>query len=235
MPGISVEYPAMVRLPAGEFWMGENADDKFALDTERPRHRVVIRRPFYLGTCPVTVGEFRAFRPEYSEQGDDMPAVRVTWRDAEAYCAWLRECTGGAYRLPTEAEWEYAARAGSVTPYPWGDQISPEQANYLYDEQGNRIGPGQRTPVGSYPPNRLGLHDMLGNVCEWTADAWHPTYQDAPEDGSARTVSTAQPMRRVLRGGAWDYMPRLLRSSWRDSLAETSRRDNIGFRIACTL
>lgn len=196
--------------------MGENPDDKFANDTERPRHTVSVR-PFELAREPVTVGEFRAFRPRH-EPGipDDWPVAMVSWDDAVEYCGWL-----GACRLPTEEEWEYAARAGSQSPYPWGDTIEPSLANYLYSEQGRRIGCGHRTPAGRFPPNSFGLHDMVGNVCEWVADSWRPTY-GSPSD----------PDRRVLRGGAWDYLPRLLRVSWRDSLHHTSRSDNVGFRIA---
>ena len=217
---------AMVRVPAGTFLMGENPDDKFANDTERPRHTVTIRS-FLLAEHPVTVAEFREFRPEHEPGAPaDWPAAAVSWYDATAYCEWL----GNGARLPGEAEWEYAARAGSVTPYPWGDTISPDHANYFYDEQGNKVGPGRRTPCGTYPANAFGLFDMIGNVCEWTADGWHADYVGVPGDQSPRSASDNGP--RVLRGGAWDYLPRLLRCSWRDRLAPGVRRDNVGFRIA---
>ncbi len=206
-----------IPLPGGTFTMGENADDKFANDTERPRHTEAVA-PLLLSATPVTIGEFRCFRP-YHEPGlpDDWPVAMVTWEDAMAYCTWL----GDGVRLPTETEWEYAARAGTTSPYPWGDFIDPTLANYLYTEEGRKTGPGHRTPVASYPPNPWGIYDLCGNVCEWTADPWRPGY-DAPGD----------PARRVLRGGAWDYLPRLLRVSWRDALLATSRRDNLGFRLA---
>lgn len=217
-----------VAIPGGTFLMGENDDDKFANDTERPRHAVTVK-PFLLGAAPVTVGEFREFRPQHEPDiPAEWPAAMVTWDDALAYCAWRADGT----RLPSEAEWEYAARAGSQTPYPWGDSISPDLANYYYDEQGRKVGPGHRTPPGTHPANAFGLFDMNGNVCEWTADAWFPDHSGAPPDGSARTGTTA---RRVLRGGAWDYMPRLLRCSWRDALPRDRCRDNVGFRIAKTL
>ncbi len=214
-----------VEIPGGVFWMGENADDKFANDTERPRHEVRVPG-FLLASAPVTLGEFRAFAPDH-EPGcpDDWPATQVTWEDALAFAA-SQGC-----RLPTEAEWEFAARAGSTAPFPWGDTLAPSQANFFYAEDGTRIGPGRRTPVGSYQANALGLHDLLGNVCEWTADTWHPDYVGAPHDGSAWT-SGGRTGWRVLRGGAWDYLPRLLRVSWRDALPQTSRRDNVGFRLA---
>ncbi|MDX2081961.1 MAG: formylglycine-generating enzyme family protein [Terrimicrobiaceae bacterium] len=206
-----------VPVPGGEFEMGENDDDKFANDTERPRHVETVAT-FLLAAGPVTIGDFRRFRPDH-EPGlpEEWPVAMVTWEDAIAYCEWL----GGGARLPTEAEWEFAARAGSATPYPWGSMIDPTLANYLYNEEGRKVGPGHRTPVGDYPPNAWGFSDLCGNVCEWTADEWRPSY-DSPRDAG----------RRVLRGGAWDYLPRLLRVSWRDALPHTARRDNVGFRIA---
>ena len=202
--------------------MGENDDDKFANDTERPRHSVDVAS-FRIADSPVTIGEFRRFRPGH-EDGlpPEWPTTLVSWDDAVAYCQWL----GPEFRLPTEAEWEYAARAGSQTPYPWGDTIAPPQANYLYNEQGTKIGPGRRTPSRSYPPNSFGLFDLLGNVCEWTQDLWRPDYQSQPRPNESR---------RVLRGGAWDYLPRLLRCSWRDALDSRKARDNIGFRIAANI
>lgn len=221
--------PEFVTIPAGDFSMGENAEDKFANDTERPRHCVSVRE-FQLAPCPVTVGEFREFRPGHvPTDPEEWPVTGVSWLDAVAYCRWL----GEGCRLPSEAEWEYAARAGASSPYPWGTSIDPTVANFWYSEQGMRIGPGERTPVGMYAENAFGLYDLCGNVCEWTADVWHPTYHGAPEDGSAWTEGDASPdARRVLRGGAWDYLPRLLRVSWRDSYPQSRIRDNIGFRIA---
>ena len=206
-------------LPGGTFFMGENDDDKFANDTERPRHRVDVAS-FRIADAPVTIGEFRRFRPGH-ESGlpPEWPAAMVSWNDAVAYCQWL----GPEFRLPTETEWEYAARAGTQTPYHCGETIDLRQANFLYTEQGAKIGIGRRTPSGSYPANAFGLFDMLGNVCEWTEDLWRPDYQTEP---------TWNETRHVLRGGAWDYLPRLLRCSWRDGLARDKRRDNVGFRIA---
>jgi formylglycine-generating enzyme required for sulfatase activity len=226
--------PECVRLAPGVFVMGEAADDKFVTDTERPAHRVTIARAFYLGRCPVTVGEFRAFAPGHAADEDPLwPVVNVTWDHACDYCAWLSAETRDPFRLPTEAEWEYACRAGSRTPFATGDEIDVGGANFLYSEEGQRIGPGIRTPVGRYPANAFGLHDLHGNVCEWVYDAWHPGYAGAPGDGSAWAEPGAD--RRVIRGGAWDYLPRLLRSAWRDSLPRTQRRDNVGFRVAMSL
>ncbi|MFY8216935.1 MAG: formylglycine-generating enzyme family protein [Chthoniobacterales bacterium] len=220
----------LVTIEGGRFLMGENPDDKFANDTERPRHAVDVPA-FRLGRAPVTISEFREFRP-YHERGlpGDWPAAMVSWDDAVAYCEWL----GDGMRLPSEAEWEFAARAGSQSPFPWGADITPAHANYYYTEQGNKVGPGHRTPAGHYPANAFGIFDLVGNVCEWTLDAWQADHHDAPADGSPRAATTV-PVHRVLRGGAWDYLPRLLRVSWRDHLLQNHRRDNVGFRIASNL
>ncbi len=222
--------PPMIQLPAAKFIMGENAGDKFANDTERPAHCVKISA-FSLGKFPVTVGEFRKFRASHSdEEAEELPVIRVSWEDAVAYCVWLTTQTGREYRLPSEAEWEFACRAGSRTPFAFGNEISTDDANFLYDENGLKVGFGRRTPVGSFPPNALGFHEMHGNVCEWVADTWHQDYINAPADGSASVLP--ENSRRVIRGGAWDYLPRLLRSSWRDWRFANQQADNIGFRVA---
>jgi formylglycine-generating enzyme required for sulfatase activity len=215
-------------IPADEFVMGESEADKFANDTERPRHVVRIAA-FRLAAFPVTNAEFRRHVPGFAaDEPADWPAVNVSWREAVAYCAWLGDTTGETVRLPSEAEWEYACRAGAVTPFHSGAEITPAEANFLFDENGLRIGRGTRTPAGTFAPNAFGLESMHGNICEWCADTWHPSYHGAPADGSAWMGAET---RRVIRGGAWDYLPRLLRSSWRDALPETTRRDNVGFRI----
>jgi formylglycine-generating enzyme required for sulfatase activity len=182
----------------------------------------------------VTVAEYRAYAPGHAPEEDpSWPVVSVSWDDARAYCAWLGAAPPGPYRLPTEAEWEYACRAGGRGPFAGGDELSPGEANFLYSEEGRRVGPGRRTPVGSYPANAFGLHDLQGNVGEWVEDAWHPAYGGAPADGSA-WGATGDEDRRVIRGGAWDYLPRLLRSAWRDCLPRSHRRDNLGFRLAAS-
>jgi formylglycine-generating enzyme required for sulfatase activity len=223
--------PALRTIPAGECVIGESDDDKFALDTERPAHLVRIARPFRMGAFPVTVGEFRRYASSVPrEELNELPVVNIDWQEAAGYCAWLASETGEPVRLPSEAEWEYACRAGTRTPFHTGSDITPAEANFLYDETGHRIGLGRRTPPGMYAPNAYGLESMHGNVCEWCADVWSPDYSYAPDDGSAFTGEGRGSLR-VIRGGAWDYLPRLLRSSWRDALPETSRRDNVGFRI----
>ncbi len=226
-------FPAMVDLPLGIYAMGEHDDDKFATDTERPAHQVDIGYPLAFGRYAVTVAEYAAFTGEaHAAECARLPAAGVSWDDASAYCAWLAAATGRAYRLPSESEWEYAAAAGRRTPFPNGHTLTPADANFYYDEQGNRIGLGRLTPVGAYPANAFGLDDMIGNVCEWVADGWHPTLEGAPSEGESWAAPNDL---RVLRGGAWDYLPRLLRISWRDFLPRATRRDNVGFRVACAL
>lgn len=207
-----------MEIPAGEFEMGGSRGDKFVNATELPRHRVTIPFTFRMAKYPVTESQWREFSGEGS--ASDLPVVKVSWRDAVAYCAWLGERLARVCRLPSEEEWEYACRAGSATPFEAGNALGAECANYLYDESGDRVGPGQRTPVGQFPPNPFGLFDMQGNVCEWVADAWRSGYDAEPIEGL-----------RTIRGGAWDYLPRLLRASWRDFASESVRRDNLGFRV----
>ena len=229
-------FPAMIDLPLGLFTMGEHANDKFATDIERPNHHVEIAHPIALGRFPVTVAEYAEFTGDYFSESDaTLPVVGVSWEDATAYCAWLSQASGHRYRLPTEAEWEYGCVAGKATAFPNGDVLSPAEANYFYDEHGRKVGPGRRTPVDTFPPNAFGLYDMLGNVCEWVSDAWHPTFSGAPAEGESWEADDAKNGLRVIRGGAWDYLPRLLRSSWRDFLHQETRRDNVGFRVACSV
>ncbi|MEM7387832.1 MAG: formylglycine-generating enzyme family protein, partial [Verrucomicrobiota bacterium] len=136
------------------------------------------------------------------------------------------------WRLPSEAEWEYACRAGTETPFPTGAMPDLEAANLLYDESGNRVGKQRILPRGWGKPNAFGLHDMIGNVCEWVEDDWVPDYETIDPNGAARQSDSD---RKVIRGGAWDSMPRLARSSYRDFAPPAIRRDNLGFRVACDL
>jgi formylglycine-generating enzyme required for sulfatase activity len=225
------ETPLLVELSAGEFRMGENDGDKFANDTERPSHCVRIAAGLAIGRFPVTVREFRHFRPSHApSEPDELPVVQVNWHDAQAYCNWLTQRTERAYRLPSEAEWEFACRAGSREVFASGNEITAAEANFLHDESGTRVGPGHRTPVGSYPSNAFGIYDLHGNVCEWVEDTWHPSYIGCPDDGRAWVDSSNR--HRVVRGGGWDYLPRLLRSAWRDWCPADEGADNVGFRVA---
>jgi formylglycine-generating enzyme required for sulfatase activity len=148
----------------------------------------------------------------------------VSWDDAKAYVSWLKNQTGSEYRLLSEAEWEYAARAGTTTKYHWGNSFDEGRAN-------NGAG---TVPVGRYEANRFGLHDMLGNVWEWVEDCWHDSYAGAPTDGRAWTSGDGC-SRRVLRGGSWVNYPRVLRAADRDWNGDGNRLDFIGFRVARTL
>ncbi len=218
-----IELPEMVRIPAGSFVMGSAGDgDRFANATERPACEVTVERAFSVSRFPITEAQWRAF--EGSGPSSSLPVVGVSWHDSRDFAVWLAARSGKAFRLLTEVEWEYCCRAGTTTIFATGDVVEPWQANCLYDEHGLKTGPGGRTTAGTFPPNAFGLEDMHGNVCEWVADAWRPAH-DAPEDERYRTI----------RGGAWDYMPRLLRSAWRDFAAPETQRDNLGFRVACGL
>lgn len=225
--------PVMIDIPPGWFTMGENPGDKFATEIERPAHEVSISPGLAFSVAPVTFGEFRNFRPGYlPEEDPSLPAVYISWVDAAEYCAALSLKTGRPYRLPSESEWEFACRAGSVAAFTFGEELTPAMANFLYAANGRKVGQGRRTPAGAYPPNGFGLHDVHGNVCEWVADVWHPSYIGAPAEGSAWNGGGEL---RVIRGGAWDDLPHLMRCSHRDCLPRQCRRDNVGFRIAVSL
>ena len=181
--------------------------------------------------------------PEAGDEGlgrGDRPVINVSWHDARAYCAWLNGRLGlnGVYRLPTEAEWEYACRAGTVTPFSFGPTISPDQANYngnfTYGD-GRKGTYRQRTvPVASLPANPWGLHEMHGNVFEWVEDAYRNDYKRAPRAGS-QAVQGEGAAPRVLRGGSWGGVPRVLRSAYRGRGIPVVRYNDVGFRLARTL
>jgi formylglycine-generating enzyme required for sulfatase activity len=214
--------PNVVAVPVGIFSMGGRDNDKFVGRAELPRREIVITAEFGLGVVPVTEAEYAKFDRNRAAIASDLPVINVSWHNATDYCEWLSAETGRRYRLPTEIEWEYAARAGGDSIFQHGDTLSSEDACFLYDESGDRVGPGSRVPGGSYRSNAFGLSDMMGNVGEWTTSAWTESLaSDAPPD----------PSRQVVRGGAWDYLPRLLRVSWRDGLPPGTRRDNLGFRV----
>ncbi len=209
-----------VAVPAGRFLRGASLHDKFANSTERPATWCEVA-PFVMMVFPVTETLLAAWR---GGPAGDLPAVRVSWLQASAFAEWLSRKTGNPWRLPTETEWEWACRAGTTTPYHTGDALPPSAANYLYDECGRRVGRGCRTPPGTHAPNAFGLEDMHGNVLEWCADPWRPRYDAAPDESQ-----------RIVRGGAWDLLPRLLRASWRDGLPLETRRDHLGFRLVHSL
>jgi len=242
--------PEMMTLPGGRFLMGSPKTEAERFDDEGPQHAVTVP-PFALGLHAVTFAQWDAalaqgadlFQPDDAGWGrGDRPVINVSWKDAMAYCAWLNGRGGldaaRGYRLPTEAEWEYACRAGTATPFSFGETISAVQANYgaagTY-HRGSRQRFRQRTvAVGSLPANPWGLHEMHGNVWEWVADTWHDNYDEAPDDGSA-WVSDDDAASRVLRGGSWFDRPRFLRSAVRDQDDPDFRISFSGFRLARTL
>src|SRR6056297_1377441 len=170
--------PETISIPAGQSVRGGGPDDRFTNATELPRGEIVMTSPFQLGRFTVTFREWREFEEGRDSPGeDDEPVTGVSWFDAVSYTEWLSKETGRAWRLPTEDEWEYACRAGAETPFSTGHDITVEQANYLYAEDGSRVGVGKVRPVGSYEPNPFGLHDMHGYVSEWTLDQWRPSHE----------------------------------------------------------
>ena len=228
----------MVVIPAGSFTMGSND-----YDDEKPPHRVNIAKPFAVGKFTVTFAEWDAcvasggckHKPEDQGWGrGNRPVINVSWDDAtKEYLPWLSRKTGKTYRLLTEAEWEYAARAGTTTTYSWGNDIGKNQANC--DGCGSQWDNKQTAPVGSFKPNAFGLYDMHGNVWQWVQDCWHDTYQGAPTDGSAWVTSCTDGSRRVLRGGSWNDIPQDLRAADRNRNSTDGRGDDVGFRLARTL
>ena len=232
------ECPALVVVPAGRFTMGAPAGDRDATDHERPQRAIVIARPFALGRTEVTAAEYAACvagggctnRGDHAPWGGGRyPVVKVEWRDAKAYAAWLAQKTGKDYRLPSEAEWEYAARAGTARRYVWGDAPGRNRANC--DGCGSAWDGRQAAPVASFRANRYGLHDMLGNVWEWTEDCWAPSLADVPADGGARPAPARCPGR-VLRGGSFDLPPARMRVTGRATSDAEVGEIFIGFRVA---
>ena len=241
------ECPELVVVPAGSYLMGSPASEAGRVGNEGPRHRVTIREPFAVGSYEVTFAEWDAcvraggcggYRPADAGWGrGTRPVINVTWEDAGRYVAWLSRRTGEQYRLPSESEWEYAARAGTTTPFHFGSTISTTQANYDGDYTygtGRKGTDRKRTvTVGSFAANAFGLHDVHGNVWEWTQDCWNGSYEGAPGSGSA--WERGECSRRVVRGGSWYYEPEFLRSADRYWSAAGLRDLNLGFRVARTL
>jgi formylglycine-generating enzyme required for sulfatase activity len=226
--------PQMQLIPPGTFVMGSPDHDPGAGNSEKPQYQVTIAQTFALGRYPVTFEDYDRFaaatgrkKPDESGWGRRRrPVINVSWDDAVAYCDWLSEQTSRRYRLPTEVEWEYAARAGTETRWSFGDNGGDLDAYGWYDGNAG----GQARPVGKKLPNPWGLHDMHGNVHEWVQDAWHDSYQGAPADGSAWESEAGAD--RVIRGGSWGSNARFCRSADRDYRRPGSRNTDLGFRCA---
>lgn len=253
--------PRMVVLPAGSFLMGSPPSGDWRFEDEEPQRRVTVRTGFAIGIYEVTFDEWGAcaggggcggYRPSDEGWGRGRrPVTNVSWEDARNYAEWLSEETGEPYRLPSEAQWEYAARAGTETARYWGESAA-EQCRYAngFDEDYAAInrrrvemfeefglgfpscsdGQARGTaPVGSYEPNAFGLYDMIGNLTEWTDDCATRDYSDAPADDRVRTLGDCS--RRVLRGGTWSYASEMLRSAQRLSFELDHRDNGLGFRV----
>ncbi|MYD95036.1 MAG: SUMF1/EgtB/PvdO family nonheme iron enzyme [Chloroflexi bacterium] len=234
------ECPEMVVVPAGSFMMGSPDSEEARRSYEGPVHRVTIPAPLAVGKHEVTFAEWDACHADFGcsrDPGDnrwgfgDRPVINVSWDDAQEYVSWLSWETGKRYRLLSESEWEYAARAGSQTQYAWGDEIDRNRANC--SGCGSRWGNSRTAPVGSFPPNTFGLHDMHGNVSEWVEDCWNNSYVGAPSDGAAWTRGNCD--RRMGRGGSWLNKPGDLRSAFRNIYSPGDGYNYIGFRVARTL
>lgn len=218
----------MAVVPTGRFQMGDLTGKGF--QNEKPAHPVQLKA-FRLGKYEVTFDQYDAYaqatgKPLPADNGwgrGNRPVINVSWDDAQGFIAWLNQVSGLKFRLPSETEWEYAARAGTTTDYPWGNEYDPAQAN------GDRK-VGKTTAVGSYPANAFGFFDMVGNVWEWTADCYNNSYDGAPNDGSAWTAGDCT--HHVARGGAWINAPMGLRISPRHKSIATDRAFVLGFRLA---
>ena len=232
--------PEMVVIPAGRFRMG-CVSGRGCRDGEFPVHEVTIPEAFAVSVYEVTFedwdrcvsgGGCGGYRPDDRGWGrGNRPVIYVSWNDAQEYVAWLSSQTGQTYRLLSESEWEYVARAGTSTVYSWGNAIGSNRANCGLDYCGDQW--ENTAPVGSFQANAFGVHDMHGNVFEWVEDCWNASYAGAPSDGSAWLGGDCD--RRVLRGGSWNYLPRDLRSATRDRNTTGDRDNDDGFRVARTL
>jgi formylglycine-generating enzyme required for sulfatase activity len=255
-PSRTVELPGeiplvLVQIPAGAFLMGSDPAEDGSYSDERPRHRVTVPE-FWLGQYAVTQAQYEAVMGRnpatFRYQGANRPVETVSWQDATAFCEKLSGLTGETFRLPSEAEWEYACRAGTETPFHCGPTITTDLANYrgTDEERGGGIISGsyglgpkglyreQTVPLGQFPPNTFGLYDMHGNVWEWCQDVWHDNYEGAPNDGSAWLEGVDQEKRRLLRGGAWHYNPAFCRSAIRYINDPDNRNSLNGFRVVCS-
>jgi formylglycine-generating enzyme required for sulfatase activity len=223
--------PVLAAVPAGSFTMGSNSSDP----SEKPAHRLTIARPFAIGRTEVTVQQWNACveagacpRVADTQRAPKLPAGDISWDDAQVYVKWLSKVSGKPYRLPTEAEWEYAARGGAASRYWWGEDMKRGAANCR--ECGEPWQEAAPAPAGSFSANGYGLHDMSGSLWEWVQDCWHSSYKNAPAD--ARAWEEAFCRQRVIRGGSWrdgaSYMPASTRFKYDASV----RHSQNGFRVA---
>ncbi|MBO1072497.1 MAG: SUMF1/EgtB/PvdO family nonheme iron enzyme [Dolichospermum sp. DEX189] len=227
----------MVEIPAGTFYMGSPENEEGKYDSESPQHQVNVPS-FFIGKYPLTQAQYQAImgnNPAYFK-GNNRPVEQVSWNDAVAFCQKLSQKTSKNYKLPSEAQWEYACRAGTTTPFYFGEGITPDLVNYDGDyayaaaPKGQDI--GQTTDVGIFPPNAFGLYDMHGNVWEWCEDDLQENYINAPINGSA--LINLNVTRKMLRGGSWFNYPDHCRSAYRYNFNFAYKNSNIGFRVMCS-
>ena len=247
----------MIAIAAGTFMMGSPEDELERNSSEAPQHEVNVAA-FFMGKYPITQAQWKAvaalpqinreLEPDPSKfKGDKLPIEQVSWHDAAELCDRLSSHTGRDYRLPTEAEWEYACRAGTTTPFHFGETITTDLANYdgTDDPDGKWSGSYGQGPKGEYRKettpvdhfaiaNAFGVCDMHGNVWEWCQDHWHGSYEGAPTDGSA-WLSENENDHRVIRGGSWDDDPSYCRSAYRINNTPDNRAELIGFRVVCSV
>jgi formylglycine-generating enzyme required for sulfatase activity len=238
--------PEMVVVPSGTFVMGSSDSERLRVKDEGPQHTVTIKQPFAVGKFAITFDEWDAcaddggcngYHPDQSWGRDRMPVINVNRSEAKAYVAWLSRKTGKLYRLLSESEREYVARAGTMTPFWFGASISLDQANYGGADAYSRsilAFRKQTVPVDSFQPNPWGLYQVHGNVREWTEDCYNASYRGAPDDGSPWSSGNCD--RRVLRNGSWVNMASLQRAAFRGTIGNNDiHSDTIGFRVARTL
>ena len=235
----------LVQIPAGRFEMGSPGSEEGRDADEGPQHLVELQS-FFLGQAPVTQAQWKVvaawpkvavdLNPTPSRfKGDNRPVERVSWEEAMEFCHRLSQHSNLAYTLPSEAQWEYSCRAGTRTPFAFGDTLTPElanyDANYTYGSGPKGISRKETLDVGSFPANAWGLHDMHGNVWEWCLDPWHKTYGEAPSDGTAWVNGAEDEGVRLLRGGSWCSAPRCCRSAYRSRGRQDGRGNFVGFRL----
>ncbi|MGF1499014.1 MAG: formylglycine-generating enzyme family protein [Elainellaceae cyanobacterium] len=239
----------MVLIPGGTFQMGSPDDEPERHEREGPQHSVTVPT-FLMGQCPVTQEQWgaiaslpkinRELKPDPSRfKGGDRPVEQVNWYDAVEFCNRLSRKTNRTYRLPSEAEWEYACRAETITPFHFGETITTDIANYDGDYTYGRGSKGtyreETTLVKHFGvTNAFGLYDMHGNVWEWCLDHWHNNYKNAPTDGSA-WLTDEESTSRVIRGGSWGDVPRDCRSAYRDVYNPVNTYLIVGFRVVCAV
>ncbi|MBM5818161.1 MAG: formylglycine-generating enzyme family protein, partial [Cyanobacteria bacterium K_Offshore_surface_m2_239] len=252
-----VDLP-MIQIPAGRFLMGSPSEEEEHSTFEGPQHEVSLES-FLMGQTPITQAQWQAVaewreRPgerwgrqlklnpsHFADQADSpqRPVEQVSWQDAMEFCSRLSQRTGRRYTLPSEAQWEYACRAGSTTPFAFGETLTPELANYnarfTYANGPKGVYLGHTTPVGTFPANAWGLVDMHGNVWEWCLDEWRDTYVGAPVDGSAWVAGAGESRStaRLLRGGSWVSDPHNCRSAYRNRDHPDNLNQGRGFRVCC--